>query len=161
MAVPTRSIYVGNIPYAATPESLMEAFADYEPVSVKIVEGRGFAFVEVPARRAYGMVKDTDGSKLEGRMLSVSVARTRENEPTLTQDQARPPQDYNRPESRPENRPDNRPDKRTDRAPNPFGPRGSYGSNSRTDNLPPIHREPNQDHSQPPPPKTRRTFKEP
>jgi hypothetical protein len=65
----------------------MEAFAEYDPVSVKVVEGRGVAFVEVPARRAYAMVRDTDGSKLEGRLLSVSIARPRENERTITQDQ--------------------------------------------------------------------------
>ncbi len=45
------------------------------------------AFVEVPAKRAFGMVRDTDGSKLEGRLLSVSIARPRENEPTFTQEQ--------------------------------------------------------------------------
>jgi RNA recognition motif-containing protein len=87
MAVPTRSVYVGNIPYTSTLESLMEAFAEYEPISAKIVENRGVAFIEVPARRAYAMVRDTDGSKLEGRLLSVSVAKPRENEPTHTQDQ--------------------------------------------------------------------------
>src|SRR5579862_10059668 len=84
--VPTRAVYVGNIPFSSTDQSLLQAFAEYEPVSVKIVEGKGIAFIEVPARRAYAMVRDTDGSKLEGRLLSVSIARPRENEPTLKQE---------------------------------------------------------------------------
>ena len=120
----------------------MEAFAAYEPVRVKIVSDRGIAFIEVPARRAYAMVRDTDGSKLMGRLLSVSVARPRDNDPTVRQDDSRPfprredqgfqpPRDDQR-DQRPYNRDrDDRPFNR-DRGPQrPFdgnrGPNRPYG----------------------------------
>lgn len=127
-AIPTRTVYVGNIPYSSTEESLRQAFSEYEPTYVKIVEGKGVAFIDVPAKRAFAMIRDIDGSKLEGRLLSVSIARPRENEPTLNQDDFRDRRDResgfrDRPGGPRDDRPGRPPFRRDDRPQRPYGDR--------------------------------------
>ena len=42
-----KTLYVGNISYGSTEESLMSTFAAYGGSNVRIIEGRGFAFVDL------------------------------------------------------------------------------------------------------------------
>ncbi len=85
MATGTR-LYVGNLAYGTTENSLREAFEEEgrKVVEVKIVtdrdtgQPRGFAFVEMgsPAE-ADAAIKAVDGRNLDGRTLRVSVAQER------------------------------------------------------------------------------------
>ena len=74
-----KSLYVGNISYSATEESLKSAFAAYSPSVVRIIEGRGFAFVEVAADQMEAAIEGMNGKSVEGRNLTVNEAKPREN----------------------------------------------------------------------------------
>jgi RNA recognition motif-containing protein len=70
-------LYVGNLSYSAKNSDLQELFADYGEVKeVKIIEGKGFGFVEMSnqteAEKAKGAL---DGSDFKGRTLKVDEAR--------------------------------------------------------------------------------------
>jgi cold-inducible RNA-binding protein len=43
-----KSLYVGNLPYSVTENELRELFAEFEPVSVRLIGDKGFGFVDVP-----------------------------------------------------------------------------------------------------------------
>jgi RNA recognition motif-containing protein len=70
-------LYVGNLSYSVNNNDLQELFADYGEVKeVKIIEGKGFGFVEMSnqteAEKAKGAL---DGSDFKGRTLKVDEAR--------------------------------------------------------------------------------------
>jgi RNA recognition motif-containing protein len=78
-----RKLYVGNLPYSATEDSLRQAFSKAGPVdSVSIVmdrdtgQSKGFGFVEMAtdgdAQRA---IQQMNGVSLEGRQIKVNEAK--------------------------------------------------------------------------------------
>src|SRR5512145_1715450 len=77
-----RKLYVGNLPYSATEDSLKGAFSQFGTVeSVAIITDRdtgrskGFAFVEMATpQEAADAVSKLNSSEMEGRTLKVSVA---------------------------------------------------------------------------------------
>jgi len=82
-------LYVGNLPYSTSEDELQAMFAGAGPVkSVTVVRdrdtgrSRGFAFVEMEtqadAQKAISMM---NGKDLEGRPLTVNLARPREERP--------------------------------------------------------------------------------
>jgi RNA recognition motif-containing protein len=74
----TKSLYVGNLPYSTTESELRDLYAQWGPVAdVRIIEGRGFAFVELPAANAQDAIDGTNGMNLGGRSLTVNEARPR------------------------------------------------------------------------------------
>mgnify|MGYP001128633792 CR=1 FL=1 len=80
-------LYVGNLNYNTTEESLRSAFERYgEVVSVKIIQGKGFGFVEYGSSEAAAAAKAAmDGQDLDGRMLRVNDARPAERKPAREQ----------------------------------------------------------------------------
>jgi len=78
-----KKLYVGNISYQTSEETLKGAFASYPSVtSVKIItdkfsgQSRGFGFVEFSDdAEAMQAVEDINGIELEGKNLSVNEAR--------------------------------------------------------------------------------------
>ncbi len=78
-----KKLYVGNIPYTATEESLHEAFGAYGTVdSAKIIMDRdsgrskGFAFVEMSSDdEAQTAISKLNGSDWGGRAMTVNEAR--------------------------------------------------------------------------------------
>jgi cold-inducible RNA-binding protein len=75
----SKSLYVGNVPYSLTEDSLQAAFAPYGATKVRIVEGRGFAFVDVDGDKAADAIEAMNGKTLDGRTLTVNEARPRES----------------------------------------------------------------------------------
>ena len=80
-------LYVGNLNYNTTEESLREAFGanGREVTSVSIIidretgRSRGFAFVELSTSEfAQQALQALDGQELDGRMLRINEARERE-----------------------------------------------------------------------------------
>ena len=79
------NIYVGNLSYQATEESLREAFAAFgEVASVSIIsdkysgQSRGFGFVEMPVKsEAIAAINGLNDVELNGRRLNVNEARPR------------------------------------------------------------------------------------
>ena len=81
------NIYVGNLSFTETEESLEAAFAAYGKVSsARIVtdrysgRSRGFGFVEIPEKdEAEKAIAGLNGSELGGRVLTVNESRPRED----------------------------------------------------------------------------------
>ena len=70
-----KTLYIGNISYSSTEQSLQEAFAAYGASNVRIIEGRGFAFLDIEADKLEAAVADKNGAQLDGRTLTVNEAR--------------------------------------------------------------------------------------
>jgi RNA recognition motif-containing protein len=101
-------LYVGNLNYRTTDQSLAAAFAaaGFAPTSVQVImdretgRSRGFAFVEMgtpqEASQALEGMQDQD---VEGRRLNVTLARERERSPMgpRTGPRIGPPVNQNRP----------------------------------------------------------------
>ncbi len=81
----SKTIYVGNISYSTTEESLRDFFTQYGEVdSVKMITDRdtgrfkGYAFVEMAAEdSAQSAILELNGKELDGRPLRVNEARRR------------------------------------------------------------------------------------
>lgn len=78
-------IYVGNLAYSSTEESLRRLFESYgKVVSVRIItdrmtgRSRGFGFVEMPDdAEAQAAIQALDGTVHDGRRLRVNPAKPR------------------------------------------------------------------------------------
>ena len=80
----SKNLYVGNLPFTTTDESLREAFAQYgNVVKAQVImdretgRSRGFGFVEM-ADGAEEAVAAMNGAQFEGRTLTVNEAKPRE-----------------------------------------------------------------------------------
>lgn len=74
----TKSLYVGNIPYSTSEKDLLDFFGAYNPSNVRIIEGRGFAFVDVEADKLEAAVSEKHNADMGGRKLNVNEARPKE-----------------------------------------------------------------------------------
>lgn len=70
-------LYVGNLSYSVTSEQLKELFsAAGEVREVKVIEGKGFGFVEMGTQlEAEKAKKDLNGTQFMGRSITVDEAR--------------------------------------------------------------------------------------
>lgn len=84
-----QKLYVGGLPYATTDQELADAFAQAgQVVSSSIVtdrmtgRSRGFGFVEMSNEaEAEAAINMWHGKEFGGRMLTVNVARPKEDRP--------------------------------------------------------------------------------
>ena len=84
------NIYVSNLSFNVADEDLKDFFAEYgEITSAKIImdratgRSRGFGFVEMPnEEEAKKAIQELDGGVVEGRTISVTVAKPREERPS-------------------------------------------------------------------------------
>lgn len=76
------NIYIGNLSYATTEDTLKGLFADFGVVeSVKVIKDRfsgrakGFGFIEMPSNsEADQAIKALNGNKLDGNFIKVRPA---------------------------------------------------------------------------------------
>jgi cold-inducible RNA-binding protein len=81
-----RKLYVGNLPYSATEQSLREAFAASGTVdSVSLItdrdtgQSKGFGFIEMSTdQEAQAATQAMNGKMLDGRQIKVNEAKPRE-----------------------------------------------------------------------------------
>ncbi len=73
-------LYVGNLKYSVTSEQLKELFSSYGEVkSVNIIEGKGFAFIEMASSEEAEKAKDAlNDTEFDGRPLKIDEARPRQ-----------------------------------------------------------------------------------
>jgi len=73
----TNKLYVGNLEYSTTYDELKELFSEYgEIASIKIIEGKGFGFIEFTnPDDAENAIQALNGSKFKGRVMKVDKAR--------------------------------------------------------------------------------------
>ncbi len=78
-----QKLYVGNLNYKTTDETLKGLFAQYgEVTSVNILQGRGFGFVEMATPEAAQDAKGKlNGTEFDGRKLIVNDARPQAERP--------------------------------------------------------------------------------
>jgi RNA recognition motif-containing protein len=78
-----QKLYVGNLNYKTTEETLKGLFAQFgEVTSVNILQGRGFGFVEMATPEAAQEAKGKlNGSDFDGRKIIVNDARPRAERP--------------------------------------------------------------------------------
>jgi RNA recognition motif-containing protein len=74
----SKTLYVGNIPYSASEQDLFDHFSAFNPTQARIVQGRGFAFVDVAADQIDEAIEKMNQSEMQGRRLTVSEARPKE-----------------------------------------------------------------------------------
>ena len=72
-----KTLYVGNIPYSSNDEELIQHFAEYGGKNPRIIEGRGFAFVDIDGEKLDDAITAKHNSELGGRRLTVNEARPR------------------------------------------------------------------------------------
>jgi len=78
-----KKLYVGNLPFSATQDSLKEAFLQFGTVeSVNIImdndsgQSKGFGFLEMGTQQeATSAIAKMNGSDMDGRTLKVSEAK--------------------------------------------------------------------------------------
>ncbi len=78
-----KRIFVGNLPFSATDQVLMDTFAQYGTVeSAKVITDRatgrskGFGFVEMATdAEALAAIEKLNGAEYEGRTITVNEAR--------------------------------------------------------------------------------------
>ena len=83
-------LYVGNLAYSVRDDSLQHAFSEFGSVqSAKVMMDRdsgrskGFGFVEMgTAEEAQAAIRALHGQQLEGRDLTVNLARPKEDRPS-------------------------------------------------------------------------------
>jgi cold-inducible RNA-binding protein len=73
-----KTIYVGNLPYSMGEQQLVSQFEAYGSSNARIVEGRGFGFVDIDADKLEAAIADKHNSSIEGRTITVNEARPRE-----------------------------------------------------------------------------------
>lgn len=79
----SKKLYVGNLPYSTTDQSLTDAFSECGTVeSAKVIMDResgrskGFAFVEMSSSsEAANSISKLNGSSMDGRTINVSEAK--------------------------------------------------------------------------------------
>ena len=75
-----QKIYVGNLPFDATAESVLELFSKYGEVKDVIFpldrdsgKTRGFAFISLKTEEAETAIAEVNGTECGGRTLTVSI----------------------------------------------------------------------------------------
>ncbi len=79
----SNKLYVGNLDYGVTNNQLEELFTGYgEVISVNIIDGKGFGFVEMSTQEeAEKAKKELNGTEFEGRTLRIDNARPPKKKP--------------------------------------------------------------------------------
>jgi RNA recognition motif-containing protein len=80
-----KKLYVGNLPFSATEDSLKEAFLQFGTVeTVSIItdrdtgQSKGFGFLEMASQQeASSAIAKMNGSEMDGRTLKVSEAQAK------------------------------------------------------------------------------------
>ena len=73
----TKTLYVGNLPYSITEADLQNHFSEYGASNARIIEGRGFGFVDIDADKLEAAVSEKNQGELGGRTLTVNEAQPR------------------------------------------------------------------------------------
>lgn len=75
-----KKLYVGNLVYSTGFREVKDLFAKYGEVGfVKIIEGKGFGFVEMVSEEDAAKAKEAlDGTEFGGRILKVDFATPKE-----------------------------------------------------------------------------------
>ncbi len=71
----TKTLYVGNLPYSISEGDLQAHFGAYGGTNARIIEGRGFGFIDIDADQLEAAIADKNQKELGGRTLTVNEAQ--------------------------------------------------------------------------------------
>lgn len=71
----TKTLYVGNLPYSTSEGDLQEHFSAYGGTNARIIEGRGFGFIDIDADQLEAAIADKNQQEMGGRKLTVNEAQ--------------------------------------------------------------------------------------
>jgi len=74
-----KTLYVGNIPYSVTEGDLIQAFDSFGGNNARIIEGRGFAFIDIESDQLEAAIAAKNNTEMQGRNLTVNEARPKED----------------------------------------------------------------------------------
>ena len=77
-----KTLYIGNLPYSATESQITNHFSRYGATNARIIEGRGFGFVDIDGDKMEAAIAEKHESEMDGRRLTVNESRPRENRPS-------------------------------------------------------------------------------
>ncbi|MFN8138639.1 MAG: hypothetical protein U0R49_02455 [Fimbriimonadales bacterium] len=77
-----KTLYVGNLPYSISGDDLTNLFSAFGATNARIIEGRGFAFVDVDETNLQAAIDAKNGTDCGGRTLVVNEARPKEARPS-------------------------------------------------------------------------------
>ena len=69
----TKSLHIGNLPNGCTEAALAAVFAPFSATNVRLVEKRGFAYLDVPHEQIEPAIRGMNGRRLDGSPLTVKV----------------------------------------------------------------------------------------
>lgn len=70
-----KTVYVGNLPYSVTEQQLAEHFKSYGSTNARIIDGRGFGFVDIDSASCDTAIAEKNSTQLDGRTIVVNEAR--------------------------------------------------------------------------------------
>ena len=71
----TKTLYVGNLPYSASASDIETYFSAYNSSNARLIEGRGFGFVDIDAEHLETAIADKNEKDFQGRSLTVNEAQ--------------------------------------------------------------------------------------
>lgn len=74
-----KSLYVGNLPYSFNEANLIDLFSKYGATTARIIQGRGFGFVDVDEQQSQEAIAEQNDSVIDGRRIVVNEARPRDD----------------------------------------------------------------------------------
>ena len=74
-----KSLFIGNLSYGTSETALRDSFSKYGSSDVRIMEGRGFGFVEIEDDQVAAAIEEMNETELDGRNIIVNEARPRED----------------------------------------------------------------------------------
>ena len=75
----TKTLYVGNLSYSTSESDLGAHFAKYNSSNARIIEGRGFGFVDIDSDQLEAAVSENNQKEMSGRTITVNEAQPRSN----------------------------------------------------------------------------------
>lgn len=77
----TKTLFIGNLPYSLTENQLLTHFSKFGSSNARIIEGRGFGFVDVESEQMSEAISATNMTDLGGRQIAVNEAQPKSSGP--------------------------------------------------------------------------------
>lgn len=71
----TKTLFVGNLSYSTSESELTKSFSAYGGSNARIIEGRGFGFVDIDADKLDTAISEKNNTQMDGRTVNVNEAR--------------------------------------------------------------------------------------
>lgn len=71
----TKTLFVGNLSYSTTESDLVTTFSAYGGTNARIIEGRGFGFIDIDADKLSVAISEKNNTELAGRAVNVNEAQ--------------------------------------------------------------------------------------